>query len=109
MIKPREYTNHTVLITVKAYPNISANVKLGETCCIGGITPEGRWIRIYPILFRDLPYKLRPKKYDVVSIDLAKKRDPRPESYFPKETTLRVLRSITTEGGYLVGTEGLGS
>ena len=99
MIKRLEYTNHTVLITVKAYPNISSNVKLGETCCIGGIDPDGKWIRIYPILFRDLPYNQRPKKYDIANIDLAKKRDPRPESYFPKESTLRVLSHISTEDG----------
>jgi len=50
-----------VLITVKAYPAISK--KYNETVCTAGITEEGKWIRIYPIPFRQLEYDNQFRKY----------------------------------------------
>lgn len=81
-----------VLITVKAYPAISK--KYNETVCTAGITEEGKWIRIYPIQFRQLDYDNQFKKYEWVELDLERNSsDFRPESYRPKYLKLDDLIS----------------
>ena len=73
-----------VLIVVKTYPSIST--KYEETVCTAGLTEEGRWVRIYPVPFRKLPYQEQYPKYQWVEFDLVKnKSDFRPESYRPKD------------------------
>jgi hypothetical protein len=68
------------LITVKTYP-LPSN-KYGELVCTAGLLPDGKWIRLYPIQFRDLPYKLQYKKYRWITADLVRNyKDFRPESY----------------------------
>ena len=42
---------------VKAMPNPSQ--KYGETVCCAGVTPEGRWKRLYPVRFRQLDTKFQ--------------------------------------------------
>ncbi|MBP9581870.1 MAG: hypothetical protein KBE38_06915, partial [Ignavibacterium sp.] len=79
-----------ILITVKAYPAISK--KYNETVCTAGITEEGRWIRIYPIPFRQLDYNNQFRKYEWIELDLEKNpSDFRPESYRPKNLLLNDL------------------
>ena len=81
-----------VLITVKAYPAISK--KYNETVCTAGITEEGRWIRIYPIPFRQLDYNNQFRKYEWIELDLERNLgDFRPESYRPKNLFLNDLKS----------------
>jgi hypothetical protein len=76
-----------VLILVKAYPAIST--KYNETVCTAGITENGKWIRIYPIPFRQLDYKKQFRKYEWVELDLVRNgSDFRPESYRPKDIML---------------------
>lgn len=56
-----------VLITVKAYPNPST--KYGETVCCAGIDIDtGKWIRLYPIPFRDLDSAKQFSKYTIIEI-----------------------------------------
>jgi hypothetical protein len=81
-----------VLITVKAYPAISK--KHNETVCTAGITEEGKWIRIYPIPFRQLDYNNQFRKYEWIELDLERNlSDFRPESYRPKNLFLNDLKS----------------
>jgi hypothetical protein len=81
-----------VLITVKAYPAISK--KYNETVCTAGITEDGKWIRIYPIPFRQLDYNKQFRKYEWIEIDLERnKSDFRPESYRPKDLYLKDIVS----------------
>lgn len=81
-----------VLITAKAYPALSK--KYNETVCTAGITEEGRWIRIYPIPFRQLDYDNQFRKYEWVELDLLRNSsDFRPESYRPKNFMLNDLVS----------------
>ena len=76
-----------VLITVKAYPAISR--KYNETVCTAGITEEGKWIRLYPIPFRQLDYEKQFRKYEWVELDLIRNpSDFRPETYRPKDLFL---------------------
>lgn len=39
-----------ILITGKTYPNPAR--KGVEVSCVGGVTEEGNWIRLFPIPFR---------------------------------------------------------
>lgn len=81
-----------VLITVKAYPALSK--KYNETVCTAGITEEGKWIRIYPIPFRQLDYDNQFRKYEWIELDLERNTsDFRPESYRPKNFMLNDLIS----------------
>lgn len=70
-----------ILITVKAYPNPSK--KYVETVCTAGIDlGENKWIRLYPVPFRDLEISKKFKKYDIIEAEVEKStKDPRPESY----------------------------
>lgn len=81
-----------VLITVKAYPAISK--KNNETVCTAGITEEGKWIRLYPIPFRQLDYENQFKKYEWIELDIERnKSDFRPESFKPKDFHLKDIVS----------------
>ncbi len=53
-----------LIVTVKAYPNISQ--RYGEVVCVAGIRTDvepNRWVRLFPIQFRDLEFSKRFKKY----------------------------------------------
>ncbi|MDZ7754781.1 hypothetical protein [Rhodohalobacter sp.] len=92
------YQNHErkrVLITVKAYPLPSRSYD--ELVCTAGITDEREWIRIYPVPFRFLKDEGQYKKYQWVDINLKKaKKDFRPESYSPADTSLEEMDIIET-------------
>ncbi len=81
-----------ILITVKAYPAISR--KYNETVCTAGITKEGKWIRIYPIPFRQLDYNRQFRKYEWIELDLDRNQsDFRSESYRPHDLFLKDIVS----------------
>ncbi|MBX5455468.1 MAG: hypothetical protein IRZ31_01100 [Thermogemmatispora sp.] len=72
-----------VLIAVKAYPLPSS--KYEELVCTAGVLENGRWIRIYPIPFRSLPYGEQYRKFEWIRLNLVKNaKDFRPESYRPR-------------------------
>ncbi len=87
-----------ILITVKTYPYIDA---FEEFVCTAGITEEGKWIRIYPIPFRDLKNEKKYKKYQWVELELKKSRkDSRVESFTPVNIDKVALGEfIDTDGG----------
>ncbi|SRR5579875_87154 len=83
MYLPVEIPNAQVLITVKTYPLPSS--KYDELVCTAGLLPDGKWIRLYPVPFRALPYEGQYSKYHWVHLDLVRNMsDFRPESYRPK-------------------------
>jgi hypothetical protein len=86
-----------VLITVKAAPNPSETY--GETVCVAGIRIDvepTRWIRLYPINFRELESNNTFRKYDIVSLRARPAHaDPRPESYRPITGTVRAETTLT--------------
>lgn len=86
-----------VLITVKAYPTPSK--KYGETVCVAGIDIEsGEWVRLYPILFRDLDENKKFKKYNVIQVQVNKPRDDkRPESYIVNIDSIKILDQLDTK------------
>ncbi|MCK4357365.1 MAG: hypothetical protein KAW92_01230 [Candidatus Cloacimonetes bacterium] len=91
-----------VLITVKTYP--LPTTSHGEVVCTAGLLENGKWIRIYPILFRFLSKEKQFKKYHWIEIDLVKlTTDFRPESYHPKkdvDQNLKILNRIGTKDGW---------
>jgi len=83
MYLPNELPNCRVLITVKTYPQPSS--KYDELVCTAGLLEDGKWIRIYPVPFRALPYGRQYEKYSWLELDLIRKSsDFRPESYKPR-------------------------
>jgi hypothetical protein len=83
MYLPNEIRGAKVLITVKTYP-LPSN-KYEELVCTAGLLENGKWIRIYPIPFRSLPYGKRFSKFQWIQLDLIRNssKDFRPESYRP--------------------------
>ncbi|MCF7911684.1 MAG: hypothetical protein K9M99_04085 [Candidatus Cloacimonetes bacterium] len=74
--------NQKVLITVKTYPNLSW--KYGELVCTAGLTPEGKWLRIYPLRFQNWQQMEQFPKFQWIKINLTKiQNDHRRESYRP--------------------------
>ena len=98
MYLPVELLDAHVLITVKTYP-LPSN-KYEELVCTAGLLSNGKWIRIYPVPFRALPYAKQYKKYEWIGLDLARNTsDFRPESYRPRrgsDETIRMMGEIGT-------------
>lgn len=86
-----------VLITVKAYPNPSK--KYGETVCSAGIDVETQqWLRLYPILYRDLARSKKFKKYDVIDVRCWKAPDDhRVESYKIDMDSIELVSHLDTK------------
>lgn len=86
-----------VLICVKTYPTLSE--KYNELVCTAGICEDGKWIRIYPVPFRELDYAKQYKKWQWIELDLEKNtRDLRPESYRPNlDHPITILDYVGTE------------
>jgi hypothetical protein len=86
-----------VLVTVKAYPAVSA--KHGERVCVAGIDIDAmRWIRLFPVPFRDLPRINRFKKWETIELRARKASDPRPESYTPDTGSIRRVAEALPTG-----------
>lgn len=92
------YTKKEILIVVKTYPRPST--KYQETVCVAGVLLEKppTWIRLYPILFRDLPYDQQFKKFEVIQVEVMRNlSDVRPESHKVHAESIQVLREIGIE------------
>lgn len=92
--------NLKVLITVKTYPIPSA--KYDELVCTAGVKPDGSFVRLYPVNFRDLDFKKQYRKYQWIEIDAEKhgRSDVRKESYRPDCDTMRIVgEPIATKRG----------
>jgi hypothetical protein len=64
----------------------------GEAVCVAGFDLDNpRWIRLYPVPFRDLPFAQRFRKFDIVELEASESSDPRPESYKPNADSIRVV------------------
>jgi hypothetical protein len=90
-----------ILVTVKAYPNPSK--KYGETVCVAGVDiDKGKWMRLYPIPYRDLDGDKRFKKYNIIQIRAIKARDDkRPESFKVDIDSIKILDHLDTKDKWL--------
>lgn len=89
MYLPDTLDHAEVMITVKTYP-LPSN-KYGELVCTAGLLinrddeHNGKWVRIYPVVFRQLPYDQQYRKYECLRLNLDRNmNDFRPESYRPR-------------------------
>ena len=75
-----QYESKKTLIVVRTYPAPSR--KYVELSCTAGITEDGEWLRLYPVVYRMLDLDKRFRKWQWVDLAVKKaSRDPRPESY----------------------------
>ncbi len=74
-----EYKNKRVLVTARTYPTPARQGV--EVSCTGGITHDGRWIRLHPVPYRFLANDQRFSKYQWIDMRAVKSSDPRRESY----------------------------
>ena len=86
-----------VLVTVKAYPNPSK--KYSETVCVAGIDiASGKWIRLYPVPYRDLDDDKKFPKYAIIEVRTGKPTgDNRPESHKVDVGSIKVLEYYGTK------------
>ena len=89
-----------VLITVKAYPNPSR--KYGETVCVAGVDISAhKWIRLYPIPYRDLDNDKKFAKYSLVEVKVRKATDDtRPESYKVDTDSIKILDQLDSKNNW---------
>jgi len=90
-----------ILITIKTYPRTSK--KYVETVCTGGVSiKEKRFLRIYPIPFRDLDQNKQYKKYNIISANVCKSQDDRrPESYKVDTDTIKIIDWLDSNDKWL--------
>lgn len=83
-----------VLVTVKAYPNPSR--KYGETVCVAGVDLKtSKWVRLYPIPFRDLDDEKKFAKYSVIEVRAKKPSDDkRPDEKIKKQGNPAMLNLV---------------
>ncbi|NES07487.1 MAG: hypothetical protein F6K22_34645 [Okeania sp. SIO2F4] len=93
-----------ILIATKTYPSISQKYK--ETVCTAGVllSEEEKpleWVRIYPIRFRQLDFDRRYPRWSIIRALIEKNdRDYRPESFRIDDSSIEVLRKITTSNNW---------
>lgn len=90
--------NLEVMILVKAYPIFKSNHD--EVSCVAAMTLDEhpRWIRLFPIPFRDLEDETKFKKYQEIRLTVKRPtKDSRPESFTPISGTI--------QPGQLIGTK----
>ncbi|PIU51749.1 hypothetical protein COS91_02845 [Candidatus Desantisbacteria bacterium CG07_land_8_20_14_0_80_39_15] len=92
----KDWLTKDILITVKAYPNPSK--KYGETICVAGITiDDKKWVRLYPIPYRDLDEEQKFPKYAIIRAKISKPSDDkRPESFRVNADSIKVVDHLDT-------------
>ncbi|MCY4081132.1 MAG: hypothetical protein OXF54_12885 [Caldilineaceae bacterium] len=102
MYLPQTINRAHVLVSVKTYPQPSQSYD--ELVCNAGFVSieddQWKWIRIYPVQFRQLPYDQQYKKFEWIELDLQRNwKDSRQESYRPKlgiDEEIKTVGSIGT-------------
>jgi len=90
----------TILITVKAYPNPSK--RYSETVCCAGVDMTAqRWVRLYPIPFRDLGQSQKFQKYNIIKLKCQRANDRRVESYKVNSETIEIIDYLNTKKKWL--------
>lgn len=89
-----------VLVIVKVYP--SPSNKYGETVCTAGITKKSKWIRLYPIQYRDLPKSKQYDKFQWIraKVTLSNEKLRRPESHKIDIGSIELLEKIPSKSGW---------
>lgn len=87
------------LIVVRTYP-VPAE-KGVEVSCTAAISENGEWLRLHPIRYRFLSVEQQFHKYQWIELEVTKANDGRPESYTPKNDTIRIVSEpLGTSNGW---------
>jgi hypothetical protein len=81
---PPQREHFNLLPIVKAYPVVDP--KYGEAVCVAALTTDvpRRWIRLFPLDFRNLNFSQQFGKYQHISVDAFRaKGDHRPDPQLP--------------------------
>src|SRR5579864_1480626 len=79
------------LIVVRTYPTPAK--KGVEVSCTAAISENSEWLRLHPIRYRYLSQKQRFQTYQWIELTVKKTNDGRPESYTPKNETIKIISS----------------
>lgn len=91
--------NERLLIVVKTYPHPSKSYQ--ELVCTAGMREDGSFVRLYPVDFRYRPLYQWYKKYQWIEVEVEKQAsDPRPESYRPTLTSIKVVSEPLSSKNY---------
>jgi hypothetical protein len=93
------WSEKRILITVRTYP---VPAKKGiEVSCTGGVTDDGKWIRLYPVPYRYLDEDKRFAKYQWITVQTTKATDDdRPESYKLNAATIQVGETLSSANNW---------
>lgn len=87
------------LIVVRTYPTPA--VKGVEVSCTAAISEKREWLRLHPIRYRYLSMEQRFQKYQWIELQVTKANDGRPESYTPKNETIKIVSEpLGTSNGW---------
>lgn len=86
-----------MVVNCKTYPSVSS--KYVETVCTGGVRPDGRFVRLYPVPFRFLNAGEQYERWDLIRVRAHQdSKDTRPESrHFEPGTAIEVIEKIKSE------------
>jgi hypothetical protein len=88
-----------VLITVRTYP-VPAS-KTVEASCTGGVSDDGKWVRLFPVPYRFLDEDKRFSKWHWIEVEVTKPtNDSRPESFKLKPDKIQITGEIGTQDGW---------
>ena len=88
----------SLMTLVKAAPMPTG--KLQESMCVAAmdLDPEPKWIRLFPVPFRDLADDSKFRKYQEITVQAIRpSNDRRPESWTPIEGSIETGRALGTE------------
>lgn len=87
-----------VFIVVRTYP-VPATRGI-EVSCTAAITPEGKWVRLFPVPYRFLDHDKRFTKYQWIDVDVQRAtKDARPESYRINPDSIEIAETVGTDKG----------
>lgn len=93
------WTRKRALIVVRTYP--APAWKGVEVSCTAAISPEGEWLRLFPVPWRLLPADKQFRKYQWIEAELRKaKGDSRRESHNIRGETIEILSSVGPESNW---------
>lgn len=95
----KEEETKKALIVVRTYPTPAEHGV--EVSCTAAISDRDEWLRLHPIRYRYLTRDQQFQKYQWIELKVTKTSDGRPESYTPKNDTIKIVSEpIGTSNGW---------